>query len=282
MLAITARLPLVVLHGLARVWAAMLRRIPNRARATTLTNLQACFPDLDKQEVADMAGNSLQHTACTAMELGKAWLLPMSETLQLVKEAEGISEWQAAMEEEGTIVLAPHLGNWELFGFYLAERAAMTWLYQPPKLAPLDGLLRQVRSRNDINLVPTNRKGVAELLKAIKNGQSIGVLPDQVPQDEGGLHSEFFGVPAFTMTLVGRLLQRQSARVFCGFAERLPESRGFRIRMKEADSDIYSEDLELSVAALNRSVEACVREAPAQYQWEYKRFRKQADGSRFY
>ena len=52
--------------------------------------------------------------------------------------------------------------------------------------------------------------------------------------------------------------------------------------VQEADQGIYSEDVSISLSALNSTVEQHVLSAIEQYQWEYKRFRKQADGSKFY
>jgi len=84
------------------------------------------------------------------------------------------------------------------------------------------------------------------------------------------------------MTLVSKLVARSQARVFCGCVIRLPKGRGFKLTVREADQSIYEEGLPKSVRGLNKSVEDCVLMAVEQYQWEYKRFRKQPDGKKFY
>ena len=61
---------------------------------------------------------------------------------------------------------------------------------------------------------------------------------------------------------------------------RLPRGEGFELVFRPADPDIYSDDLETSVAAMNRSIEHCVRDRPEQYQWEYKRFKDYRVGSK--
>lgn len=215
--------------------------------------------------------------------MGKAWLQPIKKTLALVRDAEGMEEFRKALASgEGVILLTPHLSNWEIFGFYVCENIESTFMYQPPKIPALDRLLRKVRSRNGIHLAPTNRKGVAQVLRALKNGELVGILPDQVPTREGGAYAPFFGEQALTMTLISRLVMRTRARVFCGFAERLSNARGFKVVLKKADELIYSEVLEQSVIGLNRSIEQCVEMAIAQYQWEYKRFRRRPGGEQFY
>ena len=56
------------------------------------------------------------------------------------------------------------------------------------------------------------------------------------------------------------------------FAERLPRGTGFRLHFLPAPAGIADPDLPTAIAALNRGVEDCVRLAPAQYQWHYKRY----------
>lgn len=217
------------------------------------------------------------------MEMGKSWLLPLEKTLSLVKETKGMEAFQEALkQEEGVIMLVPHLSNWEICGMYVSEGTKSTFMYQPPKLPGLDRLMKKARSRGGISLAPTNPKGVAQLLKALRRGEMVGLLPDQVPSDEGGLYAPFFAESALTMTLASKLVGRCKARVFCGYAKRLSGSRGFKLVVREAEPAIYSAALEDSVIGLNQSVERCVMDAVEQYQWEYKRFRRRADGTKFY
>lgn len=282
-LSITARLPLRILHILGAVWGELLYCIPNRTRQTTRRNLKVCFPEMSETEIAELTRASLQNTACTALEMGKSWLIPINETTNLVVQSEGMDAFNKAVAaKEGVILLAPHLSNWEIFGFYIVTGIPSVFMYQPPKHPALDSLLKQTRSRNGIKLAPTNRQGVSLVLKSLQKGELVGILPDQVPTDGGGLFAPFLGQQALTMTLVGKLLARRKVPVFCGYAERLPNARGFKVIVMPANDLIYSNDLAESVEGLNRSVEACVLKALPQYQWEYKRFRRQPDGQKFY
>ncbi len=268
---------------MASLWGGLLYRIPNRARNTTFWNLRACFPQKSEEEMRVLARASLKNTACTALEMGKAWMLPVRKTIALVTETEGMDELRQALDSgEGVILLAPHQGNWEIFGIFICDHMPTTFLYQPPKIPAFDRLLKKARSRNGISLAPTNRKGVAQLLRALQRGELAGILPDQVPSTEGGIHAPFFGEPALTMTLISKLIQRRRVKVFCGFAKRLPGAKGFKAIVKAAHRDIYDADLETSVRGLNRTVEHSVGLAVTQYQWEYKRFRRRPDGEKAY
>lgn len=248
----------------------------SRARRTTETNIRACFPSLPACDQKKLAKDSLCQSATTLFEMPSSWLWPASKTLGLIQRVEGEDMIrQALAEKRGVIVIAPHLGNWEVLGLYLATLGPVTSLYQPPKSESLDKLIYQARQRNGAELVPTNRKGVSSLLKTLKQGGMTGILPDQEPDPQSGVFVPFFSVPALTMTLLANLVTKTRPLVVSGWAKRSSRPAGYEILFSKVDDAIYSEDLETQVIAMNQAVEACVRIDPPQYQWEYKRFKKQ-------
>ncbi|OZG73326.1 lipid A biosynthesis acyltransferase [Hahella sp. CCB-MM4] len=247
----------------------------------TLTNLELCFPHLQTREKNQLAKSSLLHTGMVAAEIGAVWEWPAEKVLSLVKEVEGeelIKSAEAA--GKGLVLLAPHLGNWEVAGLFFAARYKMAALYQPPKIEELDGYMRHVRERNGSELVPANKRGVMRLFHILRDGGVIGILPDQDPDRSGGEFAPFYGIQTNTIKLVSKLVERTEARVLCVCAERLPDSQGFRLVVQEADPAIYEEELLTSVTALNRTVENMVNRFPEQYQWEYKRFKRRPEGQR--
>ena len=169
-------------------------------------------------------------------------------------------------------MLAPHLGNWEVLGRYLAQLGSVIYLFQPPRLQKLDALVRSRRAKSGALLAPTNRRGLATILGVLKTGGISGILPDQTPKDAAsGLVAPFFGQPAFTMTLVQKLLQNSGCRAIFGYAQRTTE--GFDMHFVPAPEAIYSADPLTAVTALIAGVETCVCQCLAQYQWEYRRFK---------
>ena len=283
MLVTCAWLPLKVVHWLGSGLGWLTSILPTRARRTTEQNLRLCFPQLTDEELRALVITSLQQTTITALEMGKNWLSPIDKTLAMVKEIVGekVLE-QAAAEKKGVIIVTPHLGNWELLGQYVSKVTPTTFLYKPPRNPYFEKMMKSVRTRGKLKMAPTNSKGVGTLLKRLKQGESVGILPDQEPAIESGEFAPFFGVPALTMTLVAGLTARTGAKVVFGFAERLPQAQGFRMNIYPADPLIYDPDIKRSVEGLNRSVEKCVTQAISQYQWEYKRFKRRPDGSLFY
>lgn len=274
-----AALPLRVNQALGAFigWVATL--VPSRMRHVTQRNIALCFPDMGKAERKRLERQSLIETGRTLTEAGPLWRWPREKLLEITRETPGLDAVeQARAESQGIIILAPHIGAWELVGLYASIRWPMTSLYKPPKQAAMDAPMREARERLGATLVPTDASGVKALLQALRRGEVIGILPDQEPTGGQGVFAPFLGQPAYTMVLASRLVGRGSARAFFTFAERLPRGQGFRLHFIPAEEDFYSADVETSAAALNRGVEACIRIAPAQYQWSYKRFRNRPQG----
>lgn len=274
---VIALLPL----SFARAIGSLLGRLSwwaqDRGAQTTLDNLFFCFPEIGKLERAAIAKQSLRETYKLAGEAflvwnrDKAWL--KSKTLAIHND-HLLREPLAA--GQGVLVAVPHLGNWEFLGAHFCDYAKPTCMYQPPKKVWLEELVKEKRQGTGMTLVPTSPRGVAAQLKALKAGEIVAILPDQVPAEESGIFSPFFGMQAYTMTLIHGFIQRTNCKVVMGIAQRV--EKGFELHFLAPDDAIYSEDEQTSVNALNTSVENCVRVCRTQYQWEYKRFKKQPDG----
>jgi KDO2-lipid IV(A) lauroyltransferase len=247
--------------------------IKGRAYRITLKNLRACLPELTPTETQQLTRESLIETAKTATEASIIWRNSWEWLASKIVEVEGEDLLRAELAKgRGLIALAPHLGNWEVVAPYLASITPLTAMYQPLDIPAMDKLILDGRSKCNINMAPTNRKGVLMLLKALQQGKAVGILPDQLPgKDAGAEFAEFFGQQVLTMSLVHSLLTRNQSRAITLFAKRVPG--GFKVIVLPADEAIYSEDVLVSLRGLNASVENCVQLAPAQYQWEYNRFR---------
>ncbi|WP_096086664.1 lysophospholipid acyltransferase family protein [Agaribacterium haliotis] len=265
--------------GLGHVaWA-----LNGRERWVTERNIELCFASRPLNKRRDLAKASLIETAKLSLEMLVVWRRDQAWLQARIKKIDGQELVSEALEQgKGLIVLGPHLGNWEVLGKYIPRYAPVSSLYQPPKQVLLEEFIKNSREASGAQLVPTNKRGVAALLGRLKAGEMTGILPDQVP-DEGGEFSGFFGHQAYTMTLIHGLLKRTQCKAVMAFAKRV--DGGFELHFRKPDENIYSAELSESLEALNKSVEALVQEAPAQYQWEYKRFKKQpvkGDGKKLY
>ncbi len=283
LLHLSALLPLSVARALGRLVAQLYWPFGGRSRQVTLHNIRAAYPEASDAEHIALAKRSLMATAELIFEMGHVWMKPWSSVQGLIKETHGVELIiQAQREGRGVIALGPHLGNWELMGLHLATLGETVSLYEPPKMATLEAIVKKARQHSGAKLVPTTSRGLAQLLKSVKGGQIAGLLPDQVPAQLGsGQNSQFMGISCFTGTLASNIIRRTGALAVFGVAQRVPG--GFIVRYELAESEIYDPDTAISLAALNRGVETALARCSEQYQWEYKRFRvRPKDGPGFY
>jgi KDO2-lipid IV(A) lauroyltransferase len=274
-------LPLAVSHALGSVigWGFML--IPNRAARDTKTNIGLCFPELARSEQRRLVRQSLVETGKTLMEIGALWMRPGKKALQLIRYVEGLDvALKARKAGYGLILATPHLGAWEAAGLYCGATFNMTCLYRPLRMIELEELVHDARSRLGANYVPAIARGIRVVSRAVGKGGTVAMLPDQEPRSGSGHFAPFFGIPAYSMTLLVRLSKRTGAPIVFTYCERLPRGRGYRLHFRKAPQEIHSLDTDAAVTAMNRVVEGLIRECPAQYQWSYRRFGNRPKGER--
>ncbi len=265
-------LPFSVARILGRWLGCLLYLFPTRNYAITLKNLEICYPDMPEANRVAMAKQSLQETGKTALEALVLWRL-QAKALNLTRNCRNLELFTGAIaDERGLILLVPHQCNWEYLNHFLTVYTPMLQLYQPAENPVLDEFVRAGRNNPHATLVPTNKRGVLQIIKALRAGGTTGILPDQIPEETAsGEFAPFFGKPAFTMTLVHSLLQRSNCQVIVCSVRRM--GSGFEVIFGEPDDAIYSGDVVTSLTAMNKAVEDCIANAPEEYSWEYKRFR---------
>lgn len=249
-----------------------------RERVHTEVNMRIVHPELDDAARDALVRKCLVETGHAVTEMAAVWGRGARRALRLVREAEGVEYFDAALASgRGLIVAAPHLGCWELLNYWLSARTPIAILYAPPRNVAWEALL--VRARGDLQpeQVRAEGAGVRSLYKRLAAGGVVGILPDQQPKRGEGQFAPFFGLDANTMVLLPRIAQRTGATVLFAFAERLPRGAGFRIRILPAPHGIADRDMRVACTALNRGVEQCVELAFPQYQWTYKRWAERPD-----
>lgn len=279
MLGTSAALPLRANHALGALIGRLSAWLPGGSREICRRNLERCLPELDAAERRTLCAASLRETGKSLMESGALWSWPRERTLGLVKRVNGEHMLDELMSAgQGVILVAPHLGCWEIVGLYLSALHQMTSLYRPLRVAEFDAIVKQARERHGARLVPAGTQGVRGLIKALRAGKLVGVLPDQDPGNGNGEFAPFFGVQANTMTLLPRLANKTGAPVIGGYARRLPHGQGYELNLTRLSDEIGAHDLNTGLQALNREVERMARECLEQYQWSYKRFRTRPPG----
>jgi len=202
-------------------------------------------------------------------ELPKIWCDPsVLDRLRVI----GLEAAQAAAARgSGVVFLTPHLGAFELAPRLLARAVApITVLYRPARKAAMERLLQALRPTPGVRAVPANGSGVRQMMRALRAGEAIGMLPDQVPTLGDGLWSESWGRPAYTMTLPLRLAESAGAALFWVVILRVPGGWEMRISAWSPSG----ETLEERVRDMNRACERLILQAPSQYLWAYNRHKQ--------
>jgi KDO2-lipid IV(A) lauroyltransferase len=263
--------PLPLLHALGGFigWASYALS-PTYRRRFEAHVLQAGVPRAAARAAIAEAGRM-------ASELPRLWLRGAGSVPLRVEGAELVDA--ALAEGRGLLLLTPHLGCFEItaqaYAAAYGARHPITVMFRPARQAWLRELMAGSRERPGLTAVPADLGGVRSMLRALKRGQTVGVLPDQVPPEGMGAWAPFFGKPAYTMTLAARLVQQTGAVALLTWGERLPAGRGYVVHYVPfdeplpADPDAQAE----SAAAINRAMERLIRRAPQQYLWGYHRYK---------
>ena len=191
---------------------------------------------------------------------------------------DGAEHVQAALDSRrGIVFLTPHLGCFEITAQAYAARFGalgqpMTVLFRPPRKAWLRDVVAASRQRPGLATAPTSLAGVKQLIKALKSGQCVGLLPDQVPPEGLGVWAPFFGKPAYTMTLSARLALQTGATVLVAWGERLSWGRGYVVHVAPLPVTLSS-DMTQAAAQINHAMEGLILQKPQQYLWGYARYK---------
>ena len=270
-------LPLAMHHAIGTIVGTVLFNFENRTRRITSKNLSICFPELNSDEHNSLLKSSLIENAKSLIEAFWLWDHPKQSIQSRLGKIENKHLLlRASQKNNGTIFVTPHFGSWEYIGLLTASHSDLLILYAPPKSSLIERLSCQGRSGTGGNVVSTESLNLKSLIKHIKNGGSVGILPDQVPDGNGGEYSPFFGRLAYTSTLVSKLAMKLQCNVVYCYAIRSTNNRKYDAYYYEAPKDIFSNDIQVSVDSLNKSIESFILEQPHQYIWGYKRFKKPA------
>ena len=275
-----SRRSLRLLHAAGALlgWAAYLASPSYRRRLKANAALAGVAAPQRRASVAE-AGKLV-------MELPRLWLrprdLPINDPVQWRRE-ELVT--QALDAGRGLILLTPHMGSFEVAAQAYAERFGarqpITVLYRPARQSWLRELEEAARARPALATAPATLAGVRLLMRALRRGETLGLLPDQVPPDGMGVWAPFYGQSAYTMTLAARLALQTGASVLLIWAERLPQGRGYAVSLRPLAEPLPAQGgmdeqvwMTAAATAINRSMEAVIAQRPEQYLWGYHRYKQ--------
>ena len=225
------------------------------------------------------------------MELPRLWLRPRGQPIGDPVHWQGAELLETLLGRgRGLVLLTPHMGSFEVSAQAYAERFGarqpITVLYRPARQAWLRRLEETARARDHLATAPAQLSGVRLMMRALRRGETVGLLPDQVPPEGMGVWVPFFGRPAYTMTLAARLVQQTGAAVAVLWTSRLPRGAGYQVHATELAVPLPNmgkggADDEADALAINRAMEAVILQMPSQYLWGYHRYKSPRQAQAF-
>ena len=268
-----SHLPLVWLHRLGAVsgWLAWL--FSPTYRRHMRENLALALGEASRERIRQVGFSAIAHAGKTSIELFRIWLRPLEETAAQVVQVTGWEHVEAAMRESrGIVFLSGHLGCFEISAQYLSTLMPVTVLYRQPKRAWMQEMIEAGRARQQLHIAAADLSGVRKLMKALKRGEAIALLPDQVPKNGEGCWIDFFGKPAYTMTLAARFSETGAA-VILFRVDRLPGGAGYHFHL-QAPQHPVSGTTEERAQQISKEIEHLILQCPEQYLWGYNRYKR--------
>lgn len=283
-LKIIALLPLSFLQLFASWVAWWLNLINSSMKRITAINLKIAYPDLTQKQHNDLVKRSLKSQCMTYLEFIKCWGATPAYSLNLLSEIHGEQHYLDALNnKKGIIIVVPHFGCWELLNAWLNLYTAPVIMYKPNKNKGINRYLIEARQKANATLVPTDESGIRAIFKHLKQGGLTVILPDHVPKSSGGIFSDFYGQHALSSTFVSKLASKTQCNVLglsCIRNKQQPQK--YSVHCQILANEILSKDLQLSVDTLNTEIERMINQAPEQYIWSYKRFRRLSNQCNIY
>ena len=272
---VLARWPLWLMHGLGACLGWLTYAASPSYRKRFLAN--AALAGVSRRQTR----GAIAEAGRMLMELPFLWLRPPDSSILNKVQWQGAELFDAAFEKkQGVVILTPHMGCFEIAAQAIAERylnqqRQITVLYRPARKPWLRDLVGTARTRPGLLAAPANLVGVRQLLRAVRDGQTAGLLPDQVPPEGMGVWAPFFGRPAYTMTLAARLAHQPGAALLLLWCERLSWGRGYVIHVSSPTEPMPGSDAPQaeSAAWINRCMERLILLCPQQYLWGYNRYK---------
>jgi Kdo2-lipid IVA lauroyltransferase/acyltransferase len=273
LLRLVAALPLRTVHAIGGFLGRVVYWLSPTYRRRLEENLErAGYADAATRRAA-IAGAGRQ-----GLETPWIWRRPRPDLIAMTSLADPKLADEVLADGRPVMFLPPHLGCFEVTAqFYAASRPEaqtrpITVLYRIPHKSILRPIVEAGRAADGVRLAPAEMRGVRMLMKAMRDRQVVGILPDQVPSRGEGVWAPFFGRWAYTMTLAARLARQFDAIVLFVYGERLPRGEGYRIHLRRLEEPLTGDPAH-DAAVMNRGLEALIRQCPAQYLWGYNRYK---------
>lgn len=267
------RQPILFSRFYARILAGIVNLLHvSKTSKTIRLNIEICLPHLNKQQREHITRTAIRNELQSYMEFFSIWGSSTEKNISRIRQIHGEHFVHEALAEgKGLVLIVPHFGTWEIMNPWFAQHTQMTIMYKPIKNPDADEFVRDARSRDQANLVPTDESGVRQIFKALKQGGTTVILPDHTP-NVGGELIDYFGVPLASSNLSAKLIQKTKAKSLLLYAIR-NESDDFDMFIEPMDEQIYQGTANDGTRIIHQALEHLIERFPEHYHWSYKRFK---------
>ncbi len=174
--------------------------------------------------------------------------------------------------DSGLILFSGHNRSIDMLLSHLANYEKITGIFKPIKIKAFDVFVKKSRKSSGSNVFETNFSGVKELFSALRENKTIAMAADQVPADKMGVFASFFGKDAYTTNLIPSLHLKTKSPIVSVAIHLDNETNNLYVRY--SSKFLFIEDKEFDARSMNKEIEKIIDINPADYNWEYKRFKK--------
>lgn len=279
-MALVSKLPLPLLQSLGSSFARLFY-LTSKAKILHCAklNLQIALADLSEQQHLELSKQATINELQSYFEFLSIWGSSTQKNLSRIHSVTGEQYFlQALAEKKGAVLIIPHFGTWEIMNPWLSQHTTLTIMYKPVKNKAADAFVKNARTREHANLVPTDESGVKQIFRALKQGGVTVILPDHSP-DHPSECVNWFDVPLYSSQLSAKLIQKTKAAALFLYAIRNAQG-GFDITIEPMDEQIYQPNM--GTCIIHKKVEQLIRRYPEHYHWSYKRFKASAETNQLY
>jgi KDO2-lipid IV(A) lauroyltransferase len=248
-------------------------------RKTTIDNLTRAFgSEKGSEEIRRIAAKVFENLGRNAAELINFPKITKRNIDRLVR-IEGIDTVDASFARgKGTIILAAHLGNWELTGlvFRIKDYPGQT-IGKKIYFHKYDNWLNGLRRAQDINVIYRD-ESPRKMLRVLKDNKILGIVADQDVDSVEGVFVNFFGSAAYTPIGPVALAKATGASIIPVFVVREGAHHRFIVEKPVELIDTGNKDVDIvtNTQRWSNVVESYIRRYPEQWVWMHRRWKTQA------
>ncbi len=271
-----APLPLGLVRALGSVLGRLLFMLARSRRRIALTNLRLAFPQWSEAARVAVARRNFIHFAQAFLDRSWLWHGDPDVVRQRLRITGAVQD----LTREGAVVMfAPHFYGMDAGGSAVMQqidRPACT-IYSTQNNAAVDDWMRRGRQRFGDATLLSRSEGVKPIVRALREGKMLYLLPDMDLGPTESVFVPFYGVPTATVPSLSRFAKLGQARVVPVVT--CLTDFGYEVKVHPAWPDYPSADATADAALMNQRLEGYINEMPEQYYWVHKRFKTRPPGA---